>query len=197
MTTEPLPHGLENKPDLRKEIAAHPFLAGMSAPYLELLSRYATKKQFKSDEIIFRAGEPAHGFYLVETGKIALEGSVMEHDPVAVDIVQSGEPLGWSWLFPPYRWHFDARAIEATTVIYFDGDILRQHYDEYLTLAHDLFKRMCEVMVHRLQTTRRKLVETVHKSRLSAKCKSGALTDSRSGVTCGASRSQKINRQLF
>ena len=110
MKTESLPHDLENKPDLWKEIAAHPFLAGMSAHHLELLTRYATKKQFNAGDTIFRAGEPAHGFYLVETGKVALEGSVMEHGPIATDIVCAGEPLGWSWLFPPYRWHFDARA---------------------------------------------------------------------------------------
>jgi CRP/FNR family transcriptional regulator, cyclic AMP receptor protein len=168
MKTESLPHVIEDKPDLWKEIAAHPFLAGMSADHLELLARHAAKKTFAPDEIIFRAGAPAHGFYLVETGRIALQGWVMEHGPVATDIVRSGEPLGWSWLFPPYRWHFDARAIEPTTAIYFDGDILRQHYNEDLTLAHDLSKRICEVMVHRLQATRRKLIETAHKSRLSA-----------------------------
>ena len=66
----------------------------------------------------------------------------MEHGPIVTDIVHAGEPLGWSWLFPPYRWHFDARAVEPTTAIYFDGDILRQHYDEDLTLAHDISKRM-------------------------------------------------------
>jgi CRP/FNR family transcriptional regulator, cyclic AMP receptor protein len=165
MKTESLPHPLENKQDLWKEIAAHPFLAGMSPHHIELLARYATKKQFKPGEIIFRAGEPAHGFYLVESGRIALEGSVMEHGPIATDIVGAGEPLGWSWLFPPYRWHFDARAIEPVTVIFFDGDILRQHYNEDLTLGHDLSQRICKVMVHRLQATRRKLIETMHNCR--------------------------------
>lgn len=163
MKTESLPQPVDRKPDLWKEIAQHPFLAGMSPHHLEVLARYATKKRFKPGEIVFRAGEPAHGFYLVETGRIALEGSVMEHGPVATDVVYAGEPLGWSWLFPPYRWHFDARTIEPTSVIFFDGDMLRQHYNEDLTLGHDLFKRMSEVMVHRLQTTRRKLIETMQK----------------------------------
>lgn len=154
--------------DLEKQVAAHPFLARMSAHHVELLARYAKQKQFGAGEMIFRAGELAHGFYLIEKGTIALEGSVMEHGRITTDIVHSGEPLGWSWLFPPYRWHFDARAVEPTTAIYFDGDILRQHYNEDPTLAHDLSKRICEVMAHRLQATRRKLIESVHKSRLSA-----------------------------
>ena len=164
MKTECQPRDLaHNNQDILKQIAAHPFLAGMSAHHLELLARYAKQKQFKANEVIFRAGEPAHGFYLVQTGKIALEGSVMEHGPIATDTVHAGEPLGWSWLFPPYRWHFDARAMEPTTTIFFHGDMLRQHYNEDITLAHDLSKRICQVMAHRLQATRRKLIETMHK----------------------------------
>lgn len=155
-------HGVE------KRVAAHPFLAGMSPHHLELLGRYAKQKEFEPGELIFRAGETAHGFYLIENGTIALEGSVMERGGIATDIVSSGEPLGWSWLFPPYRWHFDARAIESTTAIYFDGGILRQHYNEDLTLAHDLSQRIWQVIVHRLQSTRRKLIQTIHKSGLSA-----------------------------
>jgi CRP/FNR family cyclic AMP-dependent transcriptional regulator len=166
MKTESLPRVSEDKPDLWKEIAAHPFLAGMSAHHLELLARHAAKRTFAPDEIILRAGEPAHGFYLVESGRIALEGWVMEHGPIVTDIVHAGEPLGWSWLFPPYRWHFDARAVEPTTAIYFDTDILRQHYDEDLTLAHDISKRICKVMVHRLEATRRKLIETMQKCQI-------------------------------
>ena len=166
MKTEALPRDAEVKPDLWKEIATHPFLSGMSSHHLELLARHAIKQQFKPGEIIFHAGQPAHGFYLIETGKIALEGSVMEHGPIATDIVQGGEPLGWSWLFPPYRWHFDARAIEPTTAIFFDGDILRRHYNEDLTLGHDLSQRICSVMVHRLQGTRQRLIETMQKCQL-------------------------------
>ncbi len=157
---------LADNKNIWKEIAAHPFVTGMSSHHLELLARCATKKRFNVGEVIFRAGEPAHGFYLLESGMIALEGSIMDHGPIATDIVRAGEPLGWSWLFPPYRWHFDARAIEATTVIFFDGDSLRQHYDEDLTLAHDLSQRICQVMAHRLQATRRKLIEMKHKCQM-------------------------------
>lgn len=145
---------------IEARIAAHPFLAGMTKRHLDVLARYFTPVRFRSDEYIFRTGESAKGFYLIEQGSVALEGSVMEHGPIMTDVVRAGEPLGWSWLFPPYRWHFDARAIEPTTAIYFDGKTLRKHYDEDLTLGHDLFKRISEVMVRRLQSARRKLVQT-------------------------------------
>lgn len=164
MKTASQPGALAEKKELWKQVVDHPFLIGMNSHHLELLTRYATRKEFRSGEVIFRADEPAHGFYLIQSGTVALEGSVMEHGPVATDMVHAGEPLGWSWLFPPYRWHFDARAIEPTTAIFFNGDLLRHHYNEDITLAHDLSQRICKVMARRLQATRRKLIETVQRS---------------------------------
>jgi CRP/FNR family cyclic AMP-dependent transcriptional regulator len=152
-----------DKDNIWNRVANHPFLNGMDPHHIELLARYAIPKRFEAGQTLFSAGEPADGFYLIEKGKIALEGSVVDDGRIATDIVQAGEALGWSWLFPPYRWHFDARSIEPTTAIFFDSKILHQHYNEDLTFAHDLFKRMSEVMAHRLQATRRKLIEAVHK----------------------------------
>ena len=68
--------------------------------------------------MIFRAGQPATGFYLIENGSVALEGSVFEHGTITTDTLAAGEPLGWSWMFPPYVWHFSARATEPTTVLF-------------------------------------------------------------------------------
>ena len=31
---------------------------------------------------------------------------------VVIETIETGEVVGWSWLFPPYRWHFDARALD-------------------------------------------------------------------------------------
>ena len=155
---------VENQ-DIQERLANHPFLIGMSAHHFEILAGCAKLAQFKAGEVIFRAGEPANGFYLIESGAVALEGSVFDHAPVATDTVSAGEPLGWSWLFPPYVWHFDARATEPTTAIFSDAAVLRKHYDEDLTLANELFKRSSAVMVRRLQAARHKLIHTAKGSK--------------------------------
>ena len=74
-----------------------------------------------------------------------------------IDMVSDGEPLGWSWLFSPYLWQFDARAIEPCCALCLSGIMLRQHRDEDFFLSHELFKRMSEVMVRRLQAARSRL----------------------------------------
>jgi CRP/FNR family cyclic AMP-dependent transcriptional regulator len=143
--------------ELEDRLAAHPFLKGMQPHEIKVLSQSALPTHFDTDQVIFKAGEPANGFYLIEKGKVILESAQPNLAPVMVDSVSAGEPLGWSWLFPPYEWQFDARAAEPTTALCFSGIMLRQHRDEDLTLSHELFKRMSDVMVRRLQAARRRL----------------------------------------
>jgi CRP/FNR family cyclic AMP-dependent transcriptional regulator len=150
-------------PEIERRLAAHPFLNGMSPHHLELLALCAMPTEFEADQIIFREGDPANGFYLIETGTVVLEGKTSNGESVVVDTVSAGEPLGWSWLFPPYLWHFDARASEACTAICLSGVMLRQHRDEDLSLSHELFKRTSRVMVRRLQAARSKLISGIGK----------------------------------
>jgi CRP-like cAMP-binding protein len=144
-------------PDIEKRLAAHPFVKGMTRHHIELLALCAVPTQFDPGHTIFRESEPASGFYLVETGKVVLEGETSDGKQVVVDTVSAGEPLGWSWLFPPYLWHFTARATENCSAICLSGMLLRQHRDDDLTFSHELFKRSSEVMVRRLQRARGKL----------------------------------------
>ena len=153
----------ENK-DLQTRLAAHPFLQGMDAHQIGMMAAYALSAHFAAGEIIFRTGELANRFYLIESGNVVIEGKVLDEPSVIIDTLSAGDALGWSWLFPPYLWHFDARAKEPTVAVSFDTKILRQHYNEDLTLAHELFKRSSEVMVRRLQAARRKLMAATQKS---------------------------------
>jgi len=151
------PHSIRY-PDIEQRLAAHPFLKGMSPHHLELLALCAMPTEFDAGQIVLREGEPASGFYLIETGTVVLEAKANDGKTVVIDTVCAGEPLGWSWLFPPYLWSFDARATEPCTAICLSGLLLRQHRDDDLTLSHELHKRASEVMVRRLRAARNKLV---------------------------------------
>jgi CRP/FNR family transcriptional regulator, cyclic AMP receptor protein len=145
-------------PDIERRLAAHPFLKGMSGHHIELLALCAMPTEFDAGQMIFLEGDPANGFYLIESGSVILEGKRADGKRLVIDTVIAGEPLGWSWLFPPYLWHFDARARELCTAICLSGIMLRQHRDEDLTLGHELLKRMSEVIIRRLQAARGKLI---------------------------------------
>jgi CRP/FNR family cyclic AMP-dependent transcriptional regulator len=138
-------------------VALHPFLAGMNQKDLALLSNCAMTVRFAPGQIIFREGEHANRFYLIESGRVALESTGTPAGTVEIETVRAGDLLGWSWMFPPYAWHFTARAIEPTVAIFFYGTILREYCERNHSLGYELFKRMSAVMVNRLQTARKKM----------------------------------------
>ena len=150
--------------DLEARVAAHPFLIGMSDHHVRLLADCALASHFGAGRVIFREGEMANRFYLIEHGKVALESSTLG-EPVRIEEIQDGDLLGWSWLFPPYAWHFAARAVEETTAIFFYGTILREYCEKDHTLDFELFKRMSVVMLQRLQAARQKLLSVSQSGR--------------------------------
>jgi CRP-like cAMP-binding protein len=62
---------------LEAQIAAHPFLIGITAHHIRSLADCAMRSHFRAGEVIFRENEAANRFYLVEHGKVALESSTL------------------------------------------------------------------------------------------------------------------------
>ena len=155
-------------PDLAADVAAHPFLLGMSEHHLRLLADCAIRTHFAGDQIIFREGETANRFYLIEHGQVVLEANGPGDEQVVIEVIGDGELLGWSWLFPPYVWHFTARATKPTSAIFFYGTLLRGYCEKDTSLGFELFKRMSEVMTRRLQSARTRLLKNYSDSHLVA-----------------------------
>ena len=136
----------------------HPFLHGFSREQLALLTDCALSAHFRAGEVIFREGEEANRFYLIVSGKVVLESGAEPGNHVVIETVGAGDVLGWSWMMPPYQWHFTARAIEPTEAVFFAGSILRQYCERDHSLGFELHKRISEVMMKRLQAARRKMI---------------------------------------
>jgi CRP/FNR family cyclic AMP-dependent transcriptional regulator len=139
-------------------VALHPFLAGMNRTQLALLTDCAMAAHFKKGQTILGEGEIANRFYLIESGRVVLESGEGFGEPVVVETIGAGDLLGWSWMFPPYVWHFTARAVEPTEAIFFYGTILREYCERDHSLGYELFKRMAPVMLRRLQAARKKML---------------------------------------
>jgi len=151
----------ESETLMARRVAHHPFLAGLNQTQLTLLTDCAFSGHFNKGQTIIREGEHAQHFFLIEKGKVALESGEGYGEAVVVETIGPGSLLGWSWMFPPYVWHFTARAVEPTDVIFFNGTILRQYCEKDHSLGYELHKRMSDVMARRLQAARRKML-SVH-----------------------------------
>ncbi len=144
---------------LEKLLREHPFFRDLKEEYLSLIVGCARNVFYKPGEFIFREGEQANEFYIIRDGKISLEVSAPGKKPVVIQTLESGEVLGWSWITPPYYWHFDARAIEPTKAIALDGRCLRNKCEEDHSLGYELLKRFITIVEQRLQATRIQLLD--------------------------------------
>ena len=76
-----------------------------------------------------------------------------------METVAEGEVLGWSWLVPPYRWRFDARAVGPVRAIVLDGKCLRTKCRTNHDLGYELLNRTVNIVGRRVKTTRFRLLE--------------------------------------
>lgn len=145
---------------LEESIAQHPFWKGLPSQYVALLKQCATFKHFEAQQQIFASGSQADCFYLIRHGHVAIETPFIPgRGIVIIQTVGDGEALGWSWFFPPYEWHYSARAIEPTEMIAFQASTLRENAAAHCGFGYDLAMRIGQIMLQRLQATRLQLLD--------------------------------------
>ena len=140
-------------------LASHPFFKELERRYLELMTGCASNVQFEAGKFVFREGEKADKFYLLRQGKVAIEVFAPHRGHMTIQTLDAGNILGWSWLIPPYQWHFDARVVETVRAIALDGQCLRQKCEEDHDFGYELLKRFSTIMEERLRSTRLQLLD--------------------------------------
>lgn len=138
-------------------LADHPFLRDLAPEHLQVLAANAMPVEFPAGELVFREGDNANRFYLVTDGEVALEAHGEGGGTTVIETIGAGDVLGWSWMFPPYYWRFDARATKPTKAVFFYGTRLREECERDAKLGFALATRAAEVAIRRLQAARKKL----------------------------------------
>ena len=105
-----------------------------------------------------RAIQPTRSICL-RRGRVAIEVYSPGRGPIVIETLNPGAVIGWSWLVPPYRWHFDARAVDAVGAVAVDGACLRDKAEADPALGYELMKRVTAVLLERLQMTRLRLLD--------------------------------------
>ncbi len=145
--------------DIQAELAAVPELAGLAPGHLELIAGCGRTAGLGAGEYLFREDDVADVFHVIRRGHISLEVHAPHGLPLVVETLGDGALVGWSWLFEPYRWQFDARATEPTRLLSFDAACLRGKCDENHELGYHLMRAFAAVMTARLQATRLRLLD--------------------------------------
>jgi CRP-like cAMP-binding protein len=123
----------------------------------------ASNVVYKPEQFIFREDEDANAFYIVRKGRVIVETYSPDHGSIGIQSCGDGDVLGWSWLVPPYKWRFDARATELTRMIALDGKCLRDKCESDRDLGYQMMKIFTEIITDRLEATRLQLLDVYAK----------------------------------
>lgn len=136
----------------------YPLFTDMADEYMALIASCAHPEEHAVGEYLFRMGDAAEASYLISSGRLSLEvraGARL----VRVETLEADDAVGFSWLIPPHRWHFDGRVVEHLRVTALDGVRLRQLKAADHEFGYELMLRYSAVMSDRLHATRLQLMD--------------------------------------
>ncbi|WP_128429592.1 cyclic nucleotide-binding domain-containing protein [Streptomyces cyaneus] len=134
-------------------------LTALPPPQRERLMSLAREVSFPEDARIFEAGGTADRFWVIRSGAVSLDQRVTSIQRVTVASLGAGDLLGWSWLFPPYQWDFGAEAFSPVRAYEFEAAAVLRLCEEDPGLGMSLVRHVAEILAHRLEMTRGKLME--------------------------------------
>jgi CRP/FNR family cyclic AMP-dependent transcriptional regulator len=146
-------------------IVDHPFFAGMTHDQIQVVAETGTVVSYHEGQTIFTEGTSATGPLLILDGEVALELQAPGRGPQVIMTLHSGDFLGWSWLYPPYRWTYDAHVRSNLEAIRFDGPRLKEASEADPILGYELMKRFTEMLVNRMQSIRIQLLDVYSSTR--------------------------------
>lgn len=141
-------------------LSTHSSFHDMEPSYLAKLAGFGKEVSYNDGEVFMRQDEKANRFYVLQRGKVSIEIPSITGEPVSLGTISEDEILGWSWLFPPYKWSFEARALEDVTAIEFDADAVHAACREDHRFGYDIVLRISGAMMERLKAARLQLLET-------------------------------------
>lgn len=124
----------------------------------ERLRELARDVSFPAGSRVFEEGERADRFWAIHTGSVVLDASAPGRARTPVATLGHGDLLGCSWLFPPYAWQFGAEAQSDVRAQEFDATIVRALCAADPVFGEVLARRVAEIIAHRLQSTRMRLL---------------------------------------
>lgn len=139
---------------LQDFLAHHSMFQGLAPDHIALVASRATSAHYGNRHRVFTCGTLADKFYIIQKGTVGVEIPAIAGAPLTIQTVGDGSVLGWSWLMPPYRWLFDARALAPSEILVLDGERVRSDCERDPKLGYELMKRFAKLIAERLNAAR-------------------------------------------
>lgn len=147
-------------PTLLSVLQKHPFVHDFRPEHTARLAALARQVDFHAGQVIFHEGDDYSVFYLLGAGMVALELEV-PGQVLRVQTLYAGDELDWSALLPHAGKHFQARALEPTTALAFEGEQLLASFKADPEFGLAFMLQLMGVVSERLRATRLQLIDMV------------------------------------
>lgn len=151
--------------DIKDFLKEQAFFNGLSLDMVKYIAGCGQNKHFGAGEYISKEGQPADEFYIVRSGKLAVQLHHPTKGELIIKTLNEGDIGGLSWIIPPYTMQFDLKALVSTSVVALDGKCMRGKCDEDNEMGYLLMKQAALEMNNRLMNTRIQLLD-VYSSRV-------------------------------
>jgi CRP-like cAMP-binding protein len=131
---------------IEQRLSETELFSGLAHELIDFLAAHAKARRLASGEVLFRYGERANRFYLVESGHVTVEVAAIAGPALELQDLGPGAVLGWSWLIAPHQWSFQARAKTSVEMLEFDGDAVLAYCEENAKFGYQLLKRFSALM---------------------------------------------------
>lgn len=134
-------------------------LQALSNTEVSLFESAATQIRLSAGEVLFEVEGSADAFYIVVEGRIGLELTTPGKEPIVIQTLGSGDLVGVSWMFPPHRWNWRARALVDSELAAVDAGVIRSEMEKDRDLALEVLSVVAGVVADRLHRTRVQLLD--------------------------------------
>ena len=132
----------------------HPVFSKLSVKQKKSLQSCGKNVIFNAGQIVLDQFQIADKFYILCTGHVLLQSISPKNKTIKIQTLSRHDILGWSWLVPPFKWHFEAEALEKTEAIEFDGNAVKRLMENDHEFGYFLLKEFLPIIVGRLQAAR-------------------------------------------
>jgi CRP-like cAMP-binding protein len=136
-----------------------PLLTNLSHTQRAAVAGVSRIETYEPGTRLFEEGGLADQCWLVLSGCVMIDTVVPPRGRIVLQSIGPGELVGWSWLVPPYRWHFGATIVSPTRAAVVDTAALRTLADEDPALGYQLSLILIDALLNRLQATRMRLLD--------------------------------------
>ena len=117
--------------------------------------------RFDKNEYIFRQGDKADRFYMLQQGKVLLEQRITDMITVSVSAIKPGYSFGWSAMLDEELFTTDAICAEACKVFSFREKKLKMLFEQDHSLGYIVSQRLLRIMKKHYDIRTEQFIKTI------------------------------------